>query len=327
MILCVLLCLHSGCFKEKPYKPKTGAGNDQRVIIPMTPAYRDLFFFSLKKGQIVRQSNPEHFDLMFENTGQGKMIWLNTSKLMMVKRTGKTSFNDVTYKDTLNKDGWLIDKPDYSPDSNAIGVWWKGTEPNIESDKQVYLIQLGKDLNGNPLGYRKIQIEHYVANTYHVRFAFPDGTDEHLVSITKNGTTCYRYLSFNNGGRLIDVEPSKDEWDLVFLRYTYIFYDPYYLPYLVVGALTNPLYIQAYKDSTLQYEKITLNDVQQERFSSRRDVIGYDWKKYDFTEYKVNPLITYFIKTSDQRYYKLRFLDFYNEKFERGYPTFVYEEL
>jgi hypothetical protein len=317
----------SSCFKEKPLNPKGNGNSDKRVVIPMTSTYRDMFFFSLQSGQVMKQSNPETYDLMFENTGSKLSIWLNGSKLMMVKRSGKTEFEKVTYNDTLSLYGWLLDKPDFSEDSNAIGKWWSDNSGSITSNKEIYLINLGKDISGNTLGYRKMQIESFAANTFYIRFAFPNGSDEHTFAVQKDGNTCYRYFSFSNGGSIVDIEPPKENWDFVFTRYNYVFYDPYYLPYIVVGALSNPFNTQAYVDSTVNFENTLIGDLKQEKFSEKRDVIGYDWKQYDFTEYKVLPYKIYFIKTQDQRFYKLRFLDFYNEKFERGYPTFEYEEL
>ena len=292
----------------------------------MTSTYRDMFFFSLQTGQVVKQVDPAVYDLMLDNSADGLNIWLNGSKLMMVRRMNTTDFSKVSFTDTLAADGWLLDKPSYQSDSNAIGNWWK-TEGGITSRNEVYLIKLGKDINGNPLGYRKIQVLDYAFNTYKIKFANPDGSDEHTSIIAKDNLHAYRYFSFNDGGKTVDVEPPKDTWDLVFTRYSFVFYDPYYLPYSVVGALSNPSNVECYVDSTASFETTQLTDLKTEKFSAARDVIGYDWKFYDFTEYRALPYKIYFIRTKDQRFYKLRFLDFYNENFERGFPTFEFEEL
>lgn len=321
-----LLFAASSCFKEKPLKPQNNGGTDKRVVIPMTYTYENMYYFSFATGQVVQTVNPATYDLMFDNSATGLNIWLNGSKLMMVKRMAASSFEKVSYNDTLSADGWLLDKPNFDADSNAIGPWWEN-KGSIESRNEVYLIRLGKDLLGNPLGYRKIQLQNFTANTYKVRFAYPDGSDEHTVLVSKDNTHCYRYLSFNNGGQLVDAEPPKDTWDVVFTRYSYVFYDPYYLPYIVVGALSNPQHVECYVDSTVAYESTNLADLKADKFSTARDAIGYEWKYYDFTEYRTLPTKIYFIRTKDQRNYKLRFLDFYNESYERGYPTFEYEEL
>jgi len=94
-----------------------------------------------------------------------------------------------------------------------------------------------------------------------------------------------------------------------------------------VGALSNPQTVECYVDSTASFENTLLTDLKTDKFTSTRDVIGYDWKLYDFTEYKTLPYKIYFVRTKDQRFYKLRFLDFYSENYERGFPTFEFEEL
>ncbi|OJV28355.1 MAG: hypothetical protein BGO32_05870 [Bacteroidetes bacterium 37-13] len=317
----------SSCFKEKTLKPKQDGQHDKRIVIPMTPTYKNMYFFSLQSGAVVKESDPALYDLMFDNISGKFSIWLNGSKLMMIKRSGKTEFEKVTYSDTLATEGWLLDKPNYDIDSNAIGKWWSDNNGSIVSQREVYLINLGKDLLGNHLGYRKLQVESFAGNVFNIKFAFPDGSDEHTFSITQNNFTCYRYFSFQNGGELVEIEPAKETWDIVFSRYSYVFYDPYYLPYIVVGGLSNPQRIESYVDSTVSYTDFKLTDLNNNYFSASRDVIGYDWKKYDFTEYKTSPYRIYFFKTAENQFYKLHFLDFYNEKFERGYPTFEYEEL
>lgn len=329
VLLCVVIFIFSlsSCFKEKPMKPKSNNNSDRQVVIPMTSTYKNIFFFNLQSGQVIKESDPATYDLMFENAVDKLSIWLNSSKLMQLRRTNTTDFSKVTYNDTLGYDGWILDRSTFSEDSNAIGKWWSEAGDGISSTQEVYLVSLGKDLEGNSLGYRKLKIESFAGNTYNIRFAFPDGSDEHTFSIAKDGATCYRYFSFADGGKLADIEPPKDNWDFVFTRYGYVFFDPYYLPYIVVGALSNPLHIEAYVDSTINFENVKLEDLHIEKFSSYRDVIGYNWKSYDFTEYKALPYRIYFIKTEDGRYYKMRFLDFYNENFERGYPTFEYEEM
>jgi hypothetical protein len=325
-ITIIFLFSITSCFKEKPLAPKKNDSTDKRVVIPMTSSYEDMYYFSLQTGQVVQKTNPAIYDLMFDNNANSLNIWLNGSKLMMAKRTNTTDFEKVKYSDTLSNDGWLLDKPTYQSDSNAIGKWWN-ENGNVTSRNEVYLIKLGKDILGNPLGYRKIQVVDYSLNTYKIRFAYPDGSDEHTALVTKDNLHCYSYLSFDNGGKLVDAEPAKDTWDLVFTRYSYVFYDPYYLPYIVVGALSNPQTVECYVDSTVSFENTLLPDLKTQNFAATRDVIGYDWKLYDFTEYKALPYRIYFVRTKDQRFYKLRFLDFYNESYERGFPTFEFEEL
>jgi len=64
-------------------------------------------------------------------------------------------------------------------------------------------------------------------------------------------------------------------------------------------------------------------------FSNEQNAIGYKWKIYDFDAqiYSVNSQMTYIIKSVSNRYFKLRFLDFYNNEGEKGFPSFEIQEL
>jgi len=67
----------------------------------------------------------------------------------------------------------------------------------------------------------------------------------------------------------------------------------------------------------------------QYNFTNMQNKIGYDWKSYNFSSksYNVNPNITYIITDIDGRYFKLHFIDFYNDNREKGNPKFEIQEL
>ena len=59
---------------------------------------------------------------------------------------------------------------------------------------------------------------------------------------------------------------------------------------------------------------------------NQKDIIGYEWKDYDFDNamYQVDPDKIYILKNRIGFYYKLRFIDYYNSTGEKGYPTFEF---
>ena len=63
-------------------------------------------------------------------------------------------------------------------------------------------------------------------------------------------------------------------------------------------------------------------------FSADRNTICYDWKYYnaDLGLYTIDSPV-YIIKISTYEYYKLLFLDFYNEAGQKGAPMFQIEKL
>jgi len=65
------------------------------------------------------------------------------------------------------------------------------------------------------------------------------------------------------------------------------------------------------------------------KFETKQDVIGFDWKYYniDHALYSITPNIVYIIRSVNGLYYKLRFIDYYDQNKQKGNPTFQYELL
>ena len=116
---------------------------------------------------------------------------------------------------------------------------------------------------------------------------------------------------------------------MIFSRYTHIFFEENNLFYLVTGTLSNINGVMVAIDSSKAFSDITMSDVQSLSFSNHIDAIGYNWKSFDLdnTKYEVLPNRNYIIKDVEGNFYKLRFIDFFNEQGERGYPKFEYQLL
>lgn len=252
---------------------------------------------------------------------------------MSLVRTDETEFSEVTMQDTVGKD-WYYEYGAYNTDSNAIGAWWKNTGSEPESKGNIYLVSLGADNDGQQLGFIKLRINNFQGGNYSVTYQQYGRTDSTTFTIAKDYTRNYSYLSFtDNKGQVTNIEPDKASWDLCFTRYTVGFYNVFgvsFLPYLVTGVLSNPAHTTAYMDSTLAFDSISINDFNFNRLESRGDVVGFEWKRYSgFTEtgsYSMNPHYIYYIKTDEDKFYKLRFLEFSKDGV-RGYPTFEYYRL
>ncbi|HRG88422.1 MAG TPA: HmuY family protein [Chitinophagales bacterium] len=316
----------SSCFKEQNMLPPADQDYGQIAVIEMTPTYAEQFYFNLANNAVIKRTPRFSFDIMLDSRAGQYNIWLNSAKMMGVKRTGRTELDSVTLADTLGGD-WHYDFGAFDPDSNAIGQWWNnGTLPQPVSAGQVYIVQLGVDVNGYGLGFVKMKVNNYSDGAYSITFS--DFTNAPVTKIVnKDDTRNYKYLSFANGGQEIDAEPPKNEWDLCFTRYTVYFYAPYNIPYEVTGVLHNPSRVQAYMDSTLTFDSITIADFETNRLLTRRDAIGYEWKRYSSLNangsYSMNPHYTYYIKVNEDEFYKLHFYSFEKDGV-RGYPSFEY---
>jgi len=317
LYILLLLSLNS-CFKEKPIKlPPSNIGTVFTALMGVD--YDKQLYFNLQSGSFVDSNSRFDYDLAFDCDAGKFNIWMNGAKLMLLAHSGKTSFDAISSTDTLNK-SWQVEFGYGLADSNAIGKW--GNYPI--SNNEVYLLNLGVDDQGNNLGYKKLAVKDF-KDGYNIVFANLDGSDLTNAIIAKDQNVNFVYYSFNSKA-VKHFEPVKDNWDFIFTMYSTYFYKEH-LPYKVTGILTNPTKTHAYlMDSTSDFSKITIKDVDNSRFTIKRDGVGYEWKRYEYGEYIINTKYNYII-VSDDRYFKLRMLDFYDAGGSKGYPKFEYQEL
>lgn len=305
------------CKKEELPVPIHDPGNILTSTVNLESNYKWQFFYDLKTNSFVGQNLKTSWDLGFETSANGYRIILNTSKAMFARNTGITNFSEVS--DTIgfatNKN-W--DEASGNLDSTAIGDW--------KNTNNVYLIDRGYNETGVHQGFQKIQFQSVDANKYVVRFSQLNGTGDITLQINKDSIYNFTFLSFNTGSTLI-VEPPKATWDLAFTQYTHIFYDQPVTPYLVTGCLLNRYNTTAIVDSLHSFSAIDFSTIENFALSSNINSIGYDWKIFTNGTYVTNPQMNYIIKDSEGFYYKLHFIDFYNNAGIKGNPKWEYRKL
>ncbi len=339
LVLTGVILLFNSCFKEdrkvRPHDP----GNLKMVTIDMTDAPNKIFYtyqvyFRLNSAAVISTNEKKNSDLGFECADSAWHIILNTADFMYATNTGSTDFS-ATYDTTGMK--WSFDKSDGNPDSTAIGKWIQFSGPDsIKSyTDDVYIINRGYDALGNLLGLKKIVFLSLDQGEYTFKYANLDGSDEHTYSISKNPDVNYVFFSFDNGGKEVDLQPPKYDWDLVFTQYTTLLFttdgEPY--PYLVTGALSNRYGVEVAEDTIMNFESIDLQQAMNMDFSKDIDVIGYDWKDIvgdpasGSVTYKIRQKVYYVIRDQEGLYYKLRFIGFYNNDGLKGFPQFEFQQL
>ena len=190
-----------------------------------------------------------------------------------------------------------------NPDDFGWGVYNQATQEI--NGLYVYAIKLRDG------SYLKFQIQSLINGVYTFRYAHLDGSGEVTKTISKadHAGKMLAYFSFASG-ETVDVEPSGG-FDLLFCRYFALLQQGAdSVQYLVTGILSaagvevaeanhvDPLTVQFpdYADS----------------LSSNLEIIGYDWKFFDLNAFEwILPLdLIYFVKTRDDRVWKLRFVEF-----------------
>jgi hypothetical protein len=324
-----ILFFFSSCFEEDERVTPHEPGEVETATIAQKQDYSQTVFFDLGNGDGVLETGKMAWDLALESQAGGWRIYLNTTRFMLAARTAKTDFDSVT--DTLET-RWRFDKSDGNPDSTAIGKWFDVQNGDTLSRSEVYIINLGYSSSGNPLGLRKLQLTDYDGESYTLVHARLDGSEYTENRVVKDPGMPLVFYSLRNKESIAGQWPSPGSWDLWFTQYTTLLYtnagDPY--PYIVTGVLANIRDgVEVAKDTAFAFSELDFDVALSLNFSREADMIGYDWKWYDFDagSYTVLTKVNYVIKTTEGYFYKLRFIGFYNTQGEKGYPVIEYQRL
>lgn len=321
----------TSCFKEDERIAPFDRGEKITATIGMTQTYKYQVYYSLDDTSAVSQTNKGVFDLMFDNAPGQSGVYPNSANFAKVARTGQF---DITAVNSINGLVFNFDASSGNRDSLAFGNWFELQNGDTVPSGEVFVIDLGYDDLGNILGYRKLVVDSLKGNSYYFRYAALNNSQINSGVATKSGSSNYIYFSFTTHEQVFP-EPAREDYDLLFTQYTTLLYtndgEPY--PYIVTGVLLNRFNTMCYLDTTFVFDSIAMDHIQDQRFTSRPDVIGYDWKevKGDVNSgnvyYEIRPENNYFIKNQEGFYYKLRFVSFYNNNGEKGYPTIEFQKL
>ena len=316
--------------------------NDKAIVLPPIDTtlqsmqvnigvnYDTVVFVSLTAG-VVKSSAVKDYDLSFDASPESKHIYLNTGKYMFAWRTQCT---DIINTNTTGLN-WLTDSDNMLGDSTVFG---SNLTSSGDVNQQIVIIDRGKFSHIGSDRYRKIQIVTIDSSTYTIRYSKLNNSDYHEFVITKDNNYSQVYFSFNNGGQMVSFAPPKDQWEMMFTRYIHTYWDEplQFRYYSVNGVLSNRwnniTCAILKKDSLpgyMPFENFNHNDISSYPFYSTGNIIGFEWKYFNFNDnkYYITPDIYYILKDKNDQYYKIKFYDFYNTSGERGYPAFYYQRI
>ncbi|MCZ2100358.1 MAG: T9SS type A sorting domain-containing protein [Chitinophagales bacterium] len=172
--------------------------------------------------------------------------------------------------------------------------------------ENVYVLKLR---NGK---YKKIQIESLAGIVYNFKYADLDGSNLVTKSINKQTENYGQNLIFYSfdSNSTIDILP-QDGFDLMYGRYISWAKDPNGTIeqfYNVTGVLTGPG-IKAAVAKGVNPDTVVEKDVEGQ-YSTRIDVIGFDWKNFIGTKWSIEQDRAHFLKMPDNTVWKLVFIDF-----------------
>jgi len=324
-VLALLVPLFTvSCFKEdSPVNPYPG---NVTTIPDSVQVYQS--YFDLETGQIAGTHRSDNWEIGFECGEEGWHVVVNSGASWFVYNTLQTDIDT----DTQMPDGTdhLYDVQSAYPDSTAIGDWVNPGPITNTYSHHVYL--LAHYLDGSFSDIRRIVFLEVNDSLY--RFCYNEslGVTPDTVTIQKADTANFVYYSFRDK-RQVNLEPDKNDYDLVFTSY----YDlatkfGLTIPYPVGGAFINTWQTQAYLDSVTGYGLFSYADLDVDKLASQRDIPGYRWKDVSVdisggsATYSVKTYYTYIFETAQSNFFKLRFLS-YTLDGRSGYPRFEYRQL
>ena len=326
LYIITLLSLFSCLKEEEPIEPFDRGGIQLGgVDINNNDDYSKQIYYDIEKNKVVRTVDRTSWDLGFESSPTGVQIVTNTSCKILVAKTGETDFTNVTNLGSMSLN-YKWDDASGNPDSLTLKDWIIAGTPTNE----VFVIDRGETPNFTARGFKKFKVISANSTEFVIEYANINGSDFHRKTITKNANKNFTAFSFDEGGKIVEVEPDKKQWDMVLTQYTSTFYDlTPQLIYSVNGILINNRECKGVKVFDKEFSNISMSDIGNYVLSDSANVIGFNWKEYDFDEatYAIVPGMNYILQSKNGLYYKMRMIDFYSSGGLKGSPRFEFEQL
>ncbi|AEV31342.1 hypothetical protein Oweho_0321 [Owenweeksia hongkongensis DSM 17368] len=323
------ILVFSSCEKEEDLLPgeyRSDVPGQVNMVSEGGVDYQMQIYFDLSSGENKGENKRDVWDLALGCDASNPNLFINPSMLQRVAATGSTDFS-ASYDPANFAFDYERAKTFYR--KGRMMKDWNGTT----SDEQVYIVDMGKTMTNQSRGYKLFQAVSFNGQAYTVKISNLDHSDLQELLIPVNSDYTHVYISFSNPSDILELEPPKEEWDILFTKYMERLFDGVdTLDYSVTGALLNPyksvgyFHEESYLDSTWNYSDLSYEDIEESRYSTRSDVVGHDWKYYDLDAgaYSAIPSKHYFIKDAEEQNYRLHFTGFYDEQGRKGGVSFEY---
>lgn len=311
----LLVIALTGCFSEEL------AQKELPPFVEEINLSRDVggqVYYSLQNRKIMAWNSIYSWDLAFSCKDGEFNILVNSAKKMGIYNTGSRDL-DVSYSDNHKNYNWSYDHPNGSINTYCIGSWGDFSFENPQSYGNVYIINRGFDRYNLPYRLKKLRVDGFKNNRYEITFTDVDGMEYEHLSIEKNDSFNFVYVSLENQGKVMHLEPHKNDWDVLLANYidTGRYHNFYtqsdsvnrYLA-LFEGMLLNPHQRSAASDTINAFESIGFFDVGNYTYVNDRNIIGNKWYTWDQANnrYILSDRTTYVVRHGDLNYYVVNFM-------------------
>jgi hypothetical protein len=289
--------LLAGCF-EKDIAIEPTSRLNKTVVLDAGESKQMTNYYSLEEDTLLAQINPMTWDIEYSEG----VLTINGFRSMQAARSEKVW---VDLKDTVGLEFKFL-TVDYSK-----SMW------SLQED-QVYVLEMGFDEEYRSLGYYKFWY-HLKDNKVLLKFAKLEGSNFTELELVESD---FHYSLLNQ--EFIEV-PFAYQYDIAFGKYTdYVIFPDEQTDYLVTGVLLGDA--QAVKLNA-HFESVYTSTIDTLSFTSMlKTTVGWDWKYYNLSAgaYTMRENQIFIIKAKEDFYYKLRFVDFYNNEGISGHTSFEY---
>ena len=289
--------------------------------------YQRELYYDLSSSSFRASNQRDIWHLAFSGDPDHPNIFVNASMLMAVAATGSTDFTQNFKASDYNFE--------YERPHQFYQHAWMHQDfrSNGEAGSMVFLINLGRDLQNQPQGYKKFQILNHNEGSFQCQLSDLDGSNLQSFDLQTSSRYNYQFVHFNRPDSLMNLEPPKEDWDLRFCKYMERLWDGQdTLDYSVTGVLINPYATEAAldtllsTDSTVSFTNLKIEDFNLSLLSQRTNTIGHSWKYFDLDAgaFGVRTWRMYLLKDEQGQHYRLRFTGFYGSTGNKGAVSFEY---
>lgn len=278
------------------------------VSMGNSPQYPNEVYFSLTNGEVKTVAR-NTWDIAFYSAAFSAGIISNDGANVGLWAYPNAGIEGWETFDTTNIQSWTkLYNNNSDWEEGSFNIFSKGhpdygwgiysmTSHNVVGDS-LYLI---KPVDGI---YRKLHIVKKISteNKFIIRYANVDGSNEHTDTLDVTPYTDRLFMAFSFSSGIVDREPPKADWDLLFTRY----YDSVMnTPYPVNGVLiNNNLSVARVNPAAPDFTDWSGLD-----FVNKINIIGHDWKSYNLSasQWEMTDSLAYFIRKENGPVVKLVF--------------------